>query len=420
MKMTTSFIFFVTLIIGTSVQAKVWHATNTWSLDWERRFSQWVRTSRVHENLFTDYNSPYYGVKADCADTAYGIRAIFSMENSLPFRVKNPSGSRSGYGTLNNDTNRFDYAGPENKRLVAFINYLGGAVGTEHLNYHDTLPVGISSVLPGMLFTYKIKRDTGLFIRHAYNIKDITPTGYFDVIFATQVTANEGLPLSLFRGITFSNAPHSVWGFKRFKWPAYINSSPSQYPAGYGYSQEQFQMSQNLGPRGFFDKVKKTLQSVEETPEELLWAKLTTLCNAAIERITYVDQGVNHHRRTRRCMNYADYDAYSTPSRDKSLKADFESLFYEMGQIERQGLVGQVDYGIWDILTDIRSGSAQRTYESDLTNMCPIEYRPGVAIHLAELNRRMKSGLLSSHPNDEVGQRWGETTRGRTNCKVWY
>jgi hypothetical protein len=119
-------------------------------------------------------------------------------------------------------------------------------------------------------------------------------------------------------------------------------------------------------------------------------------------------------------MNYADYDAYSTPSRDKSLLTDFENLFYEMQELEREGVVGEIDYSFWDILSDIRSGSARSSSDRELLSTCSVNYRSGVSIHLAELYRRMKNNLLSSHPNDGVAQRWGETTRNRTSCKVWY
>lgn len=427
MKLATQFIFsslVLFFIIMTPTQAKVWQATNSWSLDWEKKYSKWMTTNNVKKTIFTGRNSPYYGIKADCADASYALRAIFSLENSLPFKVKNPSGARSGYGTLNNDTNKFDSAGSSKRRLVALVNYLGDAVGTEHLNYHDTLPVSIKSIAPGMLFTYKIKGRFGKSIRHSYNIKEVTPTGDFDVIYATQAIAKEGLPLNLKQGFAFSNAPQTVWGFKRFKWPELLNESVSSYPQEFGYSQEQFSLSQNLGARGFFRYVKKVLKVTDQTPEQLLESKLKTLCRAANDRIEYVNQGVGFHRQSRRkCMNYADFDAYSTPSRDKSLLNDFENLFYEMKDIEQMGLVGEVDYSYWDLLVNIRSGLRQggdRTLDRELSNVCSINYRQGVSIHLGELFRRINAGLLSSHPNDEMEQRWGETSRGRTRCKAWY
>ncbi|MCF8060628.1 MAG: hypothetical protein K9K67_15100 [Bacteriovoracaceae bacterium] len=405
-------------------EAKVWQATNNWSLDWEKKFSNWMTSQKVNTTIFTSRNSPYFGIKADCADASYALRAIFSLENSLPFTVKNPSGARSGYATLNNDTSKFDKAGPANKRLVALINYLGDAVGTEHLNYHDTVPVKIESIAPGMLFTYKINGRLGKSIRHSYNIKDVTPTGDFDVIYATQAIAKKGLPLNFREGFAFSNAPQTVWGFKRFKWPTLINESVSSYPEEFGYSQEQFQLSESLGARGFFRYVKKVLQVNDQSAEQLLRSKLNTLCRAANDRIESVNQGVEHHRQTGgRCMNYADFDAYSTPSRDKSLLNDFENLFYEMKDLEQTGLVGEVDYAFWDSLKEIRSGLRQgqdSALDRELLGLCSINYKRGATIHLGELFRRIDQNLLSSHPNDELAQRWGETARNRTRCKAWY
>ncbi len=416
-KKLISLTFFFVLL---SSNAKVWHATNEWNMQWEEHFSQWMKTNQVHKEIFTDRNSPYFGIKADCADATYALRAIFSKQNSLPFQIKNPTGSRGGYGYLTNDTNYFDYAGNEDKRVVALINYVGQMVGTEQLSYHDTLPVKISKIDAGMMFTYKIKRPFGKFIRHSYNIKDVTPAGDFDVIYATQAIAKNGLPLNLKRNFSFSNAPQSVWGFKRFKWPSYFASSPLDYPSEYGYSQEQFSLVKELGAREFFRSVKKTLQISEQSPEEVLKSRFGTLCQAAVSRIEYVNQGLAHMAQTGRCMNYADYDAFSTPARDASLKKDFENLFYEMSVIENEGNVGEVDYLFWDQLLDIRNGRVSSSNESELLTACNINYREGVSIHLAELYRRIRDGLLSSHPNDGMAQRWGETTQNRTRCRAWY
>jgi hypothetical protein len=420
----TLIVILVSAFFSQAANSSVWQASNTWDMQWEEKFAQWMMSAKVHKNIFVGKNSPYYGIKADCADASYALRAIFSMENSLPFQVKDPSGSRRGFNGLSNETNKFDYAGAKEKRLVAFINYLGASVGTEHLNYHDTLPVKIESVSPGMLYTYKIKRAFNKSIRHAYNIKDITETGDFDVIYATQAIAKKGLPLNYRRGFAFSNAPQTVWGFKRFKWPSELRSSASVYPEDYGYSQEQFDLAKSLGARGFFRHVKNTLKLADQTPLELLQSKMKTLCRAANDRVEYVNQGLEHHRQTRgRCMNYADYDAYSTPSRDKSLQNDFENLFYEMSVLENSGEFREVGYAYWDLLQEIRSGQAQgrdRNLDSELMNLCSITYKAGATIHLAELYRRMDAGLLSSHPNDEMAQRWGETGRNRTRCRVWY
>ena len=410
----------ILLGLSQSVHADLWQATNEWDMQWEKRFANWMRSSAVHKKMFTSSSSPYYGIKADCADASYALRAIFSLENSLPFRVQNPSGGRNAYNYLSNELDKFDRYGNSRKRLVAFINYLGDQVGTEHLSHHDTTPVSVSSIAPGMIFTYKIKRFTGKTIRHSYNIKDVTMTGNFDVIYSTQAIAKSGSDMMYRQEYMFSNTPHGVWGFKRFKWPHLQGVSINRYPENFGYSQEQFALVDDMGTRSFFRHVKKTLQVSEETPQGLLTRSLNTLCVQAKDRVTYVNQAIEHmNNNGSRCMDYANYDAYSTPARDKALNEAFHSLFANRRDVESMGQSDEVDSDLWKAIVAIEKG-AQYSTEQDLYNLCSVNYRAGKTIHLAELYRRQEAGLLSSHPNDRIENRWGETTRRGTNCRVWY
>ncbi len=418
-KLSLYLLLIVSFSIG-SVQAKLWSATNEWDMNWERKYSQWIQSANVHKKLFTARTSPYYGINADCADASYALRAIFSLENSLPFRVINPSGGRNAYGYLSNELDKFDRYGSAQKKLVAFINYLGDQVGTEHLSHHDTLPVKVSEITPGMLFTYKIKRFTGKTIRHSYNIKDVTMTGNFDVIYSTQAIAKSGSDMMYRQEYMFSNEPQSVWGFKRFKWPHLHNISTNRYPEDYGYSQEQYSFVDDMGPRNFFKFVKKTLQVSEETPQGMIERSLKNVCTQANDRVTYVNQALDYmNSNGHGCMNYADYDAYSTPARDKALSEAFISLFSARREIEEMGQMGEVDGPLWDVVLAIEKGEDYSSAR-DLLNTCSVTYKAGRTIHLAELHRRQKAGLLSSHPNDKVEQRWGETSRGGTRCRVWY
>lgn len=413
--------FLAVLVISTNLQAAIWQDTNTWSTEWETKFATWMKSEAVHKKLFTSKGSKYYGIKADCADASYALRAIFSLENALPFKVLNPSGSRSGFKYLNNKTDKFDRAGSQDKRLVSMINYLGDSVGTEHLSHHDTIPVKISAIDAGMMFTYKIKRRFRRTIRHSYNIKSVTQYGDFDVIYSTQAIAKNNLEMIKRNGYSFSNLPHGTWGFKRWKWPQHEGMSNRSLPEVTAYSQEQYTLATELGKK-FFRYVKDKLKSSTEAPQQLLERKFRLLCIESRDRISYVNQGFDHHTRTNgKCMNFADYDAYSTPARDAALKSSYERFETDYKEIIKEGLENQVDFKILEIAKAIVKGVDEGSQvEQDLYDLCSINYMEGKNIHMAELYKRIKKEVMSSHPNDLKPQRWGDSKRNRTKCKVWY
>lgn len=411
------------LIMSQTASAMIWEDSQIWSVEWEKKYGTWMGSDAVHKNIFVSQSSKYYGIKADCADASYALRAIFSLENSLPFKVLNPSGSRGDkFKYLSNRTTKFDSRGATaEKRLVAMINYLGDSVGTEHLSHHDTIPVKIEAIDAGMLFTYKIKRSFRRTIRHSYNIKSVTRYGDFDVIYSSQAIAKKNLPMMHRSGYSFSVLPHDVWGFKRFKWPQHEGMRNQSLPAETSYSNEQFSLVTELGKK-FFRYVKDKLKVGSEAPEALLKRKLGLLCIESRDRIDFVNQGYEHHMETgKKCMNYADYDAYSTPARDGALLSSFEGFVADYKEIVNEGLENEIDFNVLEMAKAIVKGVEEGSQtETDLYNICSIDYREGSKMHLSELYRRMKNNLLSSHPNDLKPQRWGDTTRNRTKCKVWY
>ena len=411
------------IFFSTNAAAMIWEDTQTWSADWEKKFSTWMGSTEVHKDLFVGTNSEFYGITADCADASYALRAIFSLKNNLPFKVINPSGGRSGkFKYLTNRTTKFDDDGATpQKRLIAMINYLGGSVGTEHLSHHDTIPVKIASISGGMMFSYKLKKRFRRTIRHSYNIKAVTQYGDFDVIYSTQAIAKNNLPMIKRNGYSFSQIPHDVWGFKKWKWPQHEGMRNRSLPDETEYSEEQFKLASDLKKK-FFRYVKDKLKTTTEVPQQLLERKLRLLCIESRDRIEYVQQGYDHHVATNgKCMNFENYDAYSTPARDASLLAAYERFETDYREIIKEGREAEVSFDTLEMAKGIVKGvDPGSQVEKDLYKLCSINYMSGKKMHMAELFRRLDKDKLSSHPNDLLPLRWGDSKKNRTKCKVWY
>ena len=410
------FSFFILTLSLSNLQAAVWEDTQSWSLEYEQKYIDWVSSIAVREKMFTDKNSPYYGVNTDCADTAYAFRAIFAYENKLPFAITNPSGSREPSKTLNNRTSKFDYAGPENKRVVALITEIGDSVGTENLTRFDTFPMAIKSITPGSLFTYKMKARFGKFIRHTYNIKGINPVGTFDVIYSTQANHEKKGDLLRRRDREFENLPNDPWGFRKFRWPEHIGKDLSAIPAELGPSTEQYTLASQMDTRTFFKYVAKSLATTTETSGDRLNRLFKAVCQESQARIEYVNEALEFLKQTNNaCMDYQKFDAFSTPARDGALKEMYLNLKQAFVDAKTQNSGDPQILAFADYIFN-KKGAVQ----AELQAACPINYRAGMTIDIGTLWSRMDAGRLSSHPNDIVTVRWGEVTSPLTKCKRWY
>jgi hypothetical protein len=422
LKRLSGILFFLAISLPITTQAQVWTTTERWDKDWEQRFAKFVASYRVNKDLFVGQESRYKGIRADCADASFGIRAIFAYENGLPFAIVNPSGSRSStdpYRNFHNEIDRFDYISIQDQKVVEFINYIGLSVGSENLTRHNTFPLALKKVTSGDMFTYRIKARFGKYIRHVYNIKNVNPTGSYDVIYSTQAIASKGLPMIRREQREFVNVPHTVWGFRRFRWPEYLGRSVNEIPAALGYSQEQYIIAEREGGN-FFNFVSRLVRTRVETPQAKLKRSLNSLCIEARARISYVDQGLDYLSQIGgRCMNYQEYDAYSTPARDAALRKTFEGTKSVYREIVKDALDNQIDPTLFGMVQTLFTSS--EAYLKELKHFCPVEYAQGKSLGLAELLQRQNSGRLSSHPNDTLEHRWGEPTRiSETNCKIHY
>jgi hypothetical protein len=416
--MRSVFFTMTILIFSFSAKAAVWEDNQAWSIQYEEEYSNWMQSNSVSENIFTNPQSPYFGVSTDCADTAYALRAIFSFEHKLPFVIYSPSGSRGTNKTINNRLSNWDNKTTERERLVAMINEIGDSVGTENLAYFDSYPVSIKKISPGSVFMYKIVARFGKFIRHTYNIKNISEIGTFDVIYSTQANKAKGLPLIRRKDEEFDKLPTDPWGFKKFRWPEQLGLEVSALPAEMNASNEQFIMAKALGEREFFKMVSKTLSVTNESPAERLARSFKTVCLESQARIGYVNQGLAYLKEiNNRCMNYEEFDAYSTPSRDESLKELF--LRYESSYNDLIAS-GTINTASPELLAFSELIFKKKATNADLLAACPVNYRNGVSLDLSTLWKRIQNVSLSSHPNDAVEARWGESNHSNTRCKRGY
>lgn len=414
-----NFLFFVLLASFSSFSyASVWNDNQLWNIQYEEEFSEWMASDKVHERIFTDKSSPYFGIIGDCADTAYALRAVFAFENSLPFVINNPSGNRNGK-KISNRLKVWDHVGNNYKRLIAMVNDIGESVGTDNLTRMDTFPVALNSIRSGTIFTVSTSTKLGKEIHHTYNIKKINPIGTFDVIYGSQAGQANKMPLSRRKDRELDDLPHDPWGFRKFRWPEHLNKDLSVIPVELGPSTEQFTQAERLGKMNFFKYLKSVIATTTELPEDKMSRSFKTLCEDTQARIIFVNQGLNYLKQiNNRCMNFTEFDTYSTPARDDILIDSFIKAQNAYMEIQSDGNIDKVNPE-WIEFSRIIFDKEQLPRDH-LLGFCPINYRNNVTIDLATLWYRLDHSLLSSHPNDKVEIRWGEQSYPRTKCERWY
>jgi hypothetical protein len=422
-------ILFALLFLSPLCFGGVWENKNSWSdpnTDWEGLYSEWIKSSEVKVDLFTNEKSIYYGLAADCADLIYFLRIIFSHKNSLDYKVRDPN-RRGQY--FSNNTSKWDGIQDPMQRLRKFLEFIKEFHGTESLAKLDSYPIAAADIRPGDIFMYKLvpenfddltddEKETST-TRHSYMIKNVTSIGLFDVILSTQDIRDEGTSLKYYRNFQFS--PSKVtnivnWGFKRIKKPSHYSIATSEIK---GVSFEQYDLMAKLGNEGFLDYVQEGLSQRKETPDSKLQRLMDSVCEKVQDRITTVDSALAYTQKTgNQCMNYGDYDKFSTPSRDGEILSVYNSLQGYLKLIDLKGLT--VDSMKLFTAQSIFKEKLSYLEESLLYKYCLIKIRPLFELNLAAFFKSLENGTVSSHPNDDLYSRWGEPTLERTDCHRWY
>jgi hypothetical protein len=394
------------LLTAAGAQAAVWEVRNEWSDEWERRYSEWVRTHWDH-HFFAREGTPYTGLKLDCADVVYSMRIIFSAENGLPFAMKDSTGGRN---PISNAMSRWDSVADQGQRVRRFLQFIYGVASTHSLPY-DTIPVAITRehVRPGGL----LRADK--LSHHSWTIKDVLPTGILHLVYSsrpakTTILHKIGLPSTgfLFKG---GLKPEREAGFRYFRQPKYLGKPAWEVP---GYSLEQYQ----IPAATWRAEIQKRIQTIAETADQKLRRLLNDVCQGARERVVAVGEALDQLRRMapNACMNATQYDDFSTPNRDERLQAAFDDLAAAYREITatRVPVSTALLHEARDVVERDDSTLGGAPVE---TTSCAVEIGPGHFLSLGEVRKRSLGGLLSHNPHDPIELRWGDRTGHSARAK---
>lgn len=398
--MKNSVILFLVLL-STSIWADVWESKDEWTPEHELKYQQWIEND-YHRRIFSNPESPYYGVLTDCADVAYAARIIFSFENKLPFKIKNPE--RKGLFAsfyISNKQNTFDKLKKEIDRVKAFINKVAVHSGTYNLAKNDTYPIAIKDIKPGDLY---ITQHNG--IKHAYVVKKIYTSGVMDLYYSTlprvvrEIKFHRGIPL-----FTFSESP---WGFRRFKNPEQLSSPEKEIP---GFSLEQYELLKKFGPERVLSEISNLLRQEEEGLEGKVMRLVENLCRSMEDRIDSVNRSIEYVSSINgRCVNMAEYQNYSTPGLDNRI-------------VKQVKIIEKFWKNISESEKEIHISS---NLESALNKLIFNEYENSVLLcegqdkkfDPIEFYFKFNDGKISPHPNATFDARWGDE-KNNSNCQVF-
>lgn len=396
------------MLYSTLTQSAIYEAIRSFDKSDEVLYSRWIKEV-VTEDIFSNPESSYYGIKTDCADAAFALRIIYAFENKLSFEFIDNDGKK-----ITEKTARFDdISSSEGGRLKAFIDFIGENIGSEVLASDNTYPIDLKAIRAGDLYITRWANDRGQLTRHVYIVKDILPTGDLLLYSSTQPRAirpllpRKGMPLRIFK--------EGPFGFRRFQSNLALpkdnfeNFSNMQYDA------------LKLGSDKFFNLVKEGLKSSEDTLQLNVERRIENICVALTTRKDVVEMALeNKASLENKCFSKEQYNELSTPSRDRNIIQDIERLrngyrtllkngnAYELNEKTRVGL----DYLVSENNTD--EGLMA------IKSLCSLSLEIGadknIIMNIKSFYERFGAGLVSSNPNESLGSRWG-LERPKAICK---
>ncbi len=421
---TVSCIVLMLLSFLSPANAAIWKAENKWNEQWEKTYREWVKKNWTEE-FFMDEKKPiYYKYSHDCADAVYAMRLIFAYEHKLPFVIHNTirrskkHGKRNKKGPryISNSMKRWDRL-PEEKRVRRFLDYVADMTSTKTLGI-DTYPIALDQIKPGDIYA-----APGV---HSYQIVNITEAGVAEVMSSTTPKAPRFLDrIESFPFYVPEDTKNYRDGYRRFIQPQNIKKPLNKQP---GFSTEQYKIAANvkLNYVRFTDIIASALGKRPEKPDEKTLRLLIALCMYANDRSVYVYDALWHlqniRKKGRKCMNAREYDAYSTPSRDRRLKAFFNAVEGHYSKVSTYAPNTQPQRWARILFSKTRPSPAET---KELNDFCMVQMSLGEKyfMPLRELRHNLMAGKLVSNPNAPLEYRWGvydlQKNPYKTSCKSY-
>lgn len=381
----------------------LWDTKAEWDWSWEIKYAAWVRAN-INAKFFFDRN-----IATDCADVAVASRWIFARINGLPAAQSIGSGRtlftnesfKSEWVKLKRDTN-WEKDMLFRKALDYVLNY-----SYTHSLLKDSYPIAI---------------NTTAFLEGTHHLVTHTESGHTQFMVEVNTSNNNKLPLyavastiprhvRLLMAYPFFDSEQPEirkGGFLKLRWAQKINGVWSLLPAAQmpNFSNEQYDPKFMTGTTNFslavFKRLNPTFDPVLRVKESE--KSLTQLVS---DRVALVQNGYDFCE-SRDCRpGTANYENWSTPSRDKRIGtfiADLStyvkeiSVYYpnaatewENFQTQKILTLGKYDYLVsslmlvWDL----------KFYESD--PRAPVESRWTLApqVFAGKIASQMRAQLSS-------------------------
>jgi len=414
----TACMFLILFGFSIPANAAVWESKNKWDNKWENTYRAWVKQNWTEE-FFMDEKKPiYYKYSHDCADAVYAMRLVFAYEHKLPFvvhntRYRSKKKGRRGPRYISNSMKRWNRL-PEAKRVRKFMDYVADMTSTKTLGV-DTYPIALNQIKPGDIYA-----APGV---HSYQIVNVTESGVAEVMSSTTPKAPRFLDrISSFPFYVPEDTKHHRDGYRRFIQPQNIKKPLKKQP---GFNIEQYKIAAAVKHNyvRFTDIIASALGKRPEKPDEKTLRLLIALCMYANDRSVYVYDALWHlqgiRKKGRRCMNAREYDSYSTPSRDRRLKAFFDAVGGHFLKSQKYRPNTQPQRWAKILFSKTRPSPVE---SKEINDFCMVQMSLGEKyfMPLRELRQNLMAGKLVSDPNAPLEYRWGIYDKPyKSSCKTY-